>query len=283
MECPICLRNYGSKKTITLKCQHKYCIECLKKFTKMQSKTFGGRFKCPQPDCNSIFSPDGLIGKRLIKDHDQRNSRMSAYPCPFKKCKGTLNKDANCVKCQKQACGICLEKPHLGNCNTEIVNSINSVYKNKAIKFCPHCKTAISKNGGCISMVCMKCGTNFNWNNMHINKIYNFDHYEDRIQPGIQNNQIIYPYPTRINNYKTMNYELDMFEGITNCIDCGLDICMIDNNTTCCWCRDNRINKSQIIYDDDLGLIETNKYWNDYCPTCKSIENLKLEGLLVLD
>lgn len=296
MGCPICLRDFGNRKTITLECQHKYCLTCMKEYAKIQSKSFGGKFQCPDTNCNNIFSPNGLIGKRLIKEYDERNSRMSAYPCPWKKCKGTLDKTAQCNKCQKQACNICLEKPHFGICNPEIVNSINSVYKNKKIKFCPNCNTAITKNGGCPSMVCMKCGTNFNWKNMQVSQVYNFDHYQDRVRPGSQNPfyhnypnvhhenniPIRYPFTTRFSN---MTYDLDEFDSVNSCLECGLDICIVENgnNGLCCWCNDKRVNKSQIIYDVDLGLMETNHYWKNYCPTCRSIRGLKLDGILVVD
>lgn len=288
MECPICLRNFGARKTITLQCQHTYCLTCLKEYARVQSKSFGGKFQCPHSDCNRNFSPDGLIGKRLIKEHDERNSRMSAYPCPWKKCKGTLGKTAVCNKCQKQACNICLEKPHMGSCNPEIVNSINSVYKNKKIKFCPHCKTAIAKNGGCPTMVCMKCGTNFNWDNMKVGQVYNFDHYQDRLDSNTMyysNDypRVKYPFSSRFSNYGHMTYDLDEFDSLNSCNECGMDTCMVDNNIMCCWCSDKRPNKSQIIYDADLGLIETNHYWKNYCPTCRNIKDLKLDGVLTLD
>jgi hypothetical protein len=305
MECPICLNSFTRKKNTTiLDCKHKYCSKCIKEYARIQSKTFGGKFKCPVPNCNNIFNPDGLIGQRLLKQYKDRNSRMSAYPCPWKKCKGTLNHTAFCETCRKQSCNTCLEKTHFGSCNSEIVNSINSVYRNKSIKFCPNCHTAISKNGGCSNMICMKCGTGFNWQSLSAKQIYNFDHYQDRLRPGSQNsfpisnynyhnyrynnnqNQTRYPYSTNTfnhYNFKDMEYSLNQFGTSIQCIECGIDTCMLERHSRlCCWCRDKKTNNSQLLYDDDLGLIELNNYWESYCPTCNSLKELKLEGILTL-
>jgi hypothetical protein len=190
---------------------------------------------------------------------------------------------------------MCLEKPHEGECNSEIVSSISSIYKNKTIKFChnPKCRTAISKNGGCLHVVCTKCGTQFHWRTMEIMQLSNFDYYQEYLHPGEQDDDSDSDYDSVTNdtNYDSDPdidyYNVDYFNGKYDdddnrmghvvCIECGLDICVL-NYEKCCWCADDRAEKSYVTYIEDVGLVELNNYWEDYCASCREIAEIKIDG-----
>ena len=293
-DCPICLRQFKRlRKIVTLKCKHQYCSNCIKEYATHQAKMFGGQFKCPEPNCRIAFSPLGIISNRLIQLHQKRNNRQSAYPCPWKTCEGTLDKNAKCVECERTACAICLEKPHDGKCSMDITSSISSIYKSKSIKFCPNpkCRTAIAKNGGCMYVVCNKCGTQFHWRTMEISQLSNFDYYQEYLHPGQQDNDTEFDsdsdsdlnYDSDLNDDSHENNYLNHEISVNNkCDECGLDVCIMDNNK-CCWCADNREDKSDLTYIENVGLVELNNYWEDYCSGCRAIFEIKTDGNIILD
>lgn len=114
------------------------------------------------------------------------------YVCPERKCGNIVethpqddNNRIDCSECKTNWCKVCLSQPyHIGmSCieneskenKTENGKYIWSLRTSGKLKFCPRCRAATLKNGGCNKMICESCDLKWCWlcNSQDID----YDHY----------------------------------------------------------------------------------------------------------
>jgi len=134
--CWICL---DDKYITSLKCKHHFCTDCLKEYVKL--KYFEGKleFKCPNPNCECLFS-DRIL-KLLLKA-----------------------KHVESIKCRRTN----VKKYNLsyGDINRELYDYIRT----HSISKCPCCLMLVEKFGGCDSIKC-RCGCIFEFKDNEIGKL----------------------------------------------------------------------------------------------------------------
>lgn len=97
---------------------------------------------------------------------DDRNDsdfllNKNRFPCPVKDCKGCVLRD-RCILCLQKVCPDCWEiKESEHKCDPVKLYNVDEVKKNSQI--CPTCSVRINRNGGCNTMFCVLCKTQFNY------------------------------------------------------------------------------------------------------------------------
>eukprot|EP00092_Neocalanus_flemingeri_P010139 GFUD01010926.1.p1 GENE.GFUD01010926.1~~GFUD01010926.1.p1 ORF type:complete len:1441 (+),score=302.82 GFUD01010926.1:406-4323(+) len=189
--CPVCFTPPETNERIRLQnCGHLYCLDCLK----MQINSATWPLLCSAEECNAILVAEDF--KSLENDENlmqklQRNSLehklMSASctlkTCPSPNCPGVFrvlqDEEANanvdpffCVFCGVNICRRCCSVYHHGmtcqfyqiyqaddNHSLRVWLAEDPEYR----KLCPKCKSPIEKNGGCLHIQCIKCGSHMCW------------------------------------------------------------------------------------------------------------------------
>ena len=191
-KCSICMEFYKINKKIILKCQHKLCYNCLKKYIENlinEGKVNSEALCCPE--CKIPLDPSLIqhIVTPQCWDKITFFSLNNLLSKPFNKIKGKMIKcpkcelisEANnnmfiisCPNCKTEFCIFCL-KMHDTNStcaeykaweeeNSQGDKLFNKIIKEKEnehkYKQCPSCKEMIEKSEGCNHMKC-KCNAEF--------------------------------------------------------------------------------------------------------------------------
>lgn len=191
-ECKICYCERENFNDIVVmdKCNHYYCIDCMRTYLGTNIKDRKLSIKCPSDGCKIKFKHRDI---KIIVTNDifQLYEKFLL--------ENTLGKDKECKFCPRPNCGMAMysigDNPLLVcpkcklkfcfNCNTDewhtgvtcknfqkwlkkngkAENSFEDFVK-KRCKKCPRCKVNIQKNGGCNHMNCSHCGHHFQWNQL---------------------------------------------------------------------------------------------------------------------
>lgn len=172
------------------------CDSCVYDNTKVlieDSMFYFGAITCPEPNCNEIFSYEGIrqilsfIGKNktLFEQYDQHltNLHLSQMPefiwCAYGCASGQLydfaasssNPAVTCIKCNRRTCFkhrviwhtdmTCDQYDLLENQPSE--TAANNKWLELFSKQCPQCRWHIQKNEGCDHMTCRYCKHEFCW------------------------------------------------------------------------------------------------------------------------
>jgi hypothetical protein len=100
---------------------------------------------------------------KQLTEKIQQQSLSSTRRCMNITCKGSLDKDLNCLTCGCSFCQNCeqrKEKNHV--CDSDDIESVNVI---KAMIKCPNCFLPILKSQGCDNMTCSHCGQRFTYHN----------------------------------------------------------------------------------------------------------------------
>ncbi|CEG41344.1 ibr domain containing protein [Plasmopara halstedii] len=194
--CPICLNvvpilalrdveNEADEAHAKLRCRHRFCADCIRKYIKMKIKTRQvdeDELVCPVLDCKlSVKEEDikRIVGSEetsiyrsvLKRKRDEKNP--SARWCPRPGCDELIicesANDFTCPKCQTVGCFRCRNYAHrFWFCrgiedDKSYLAWEDSVGKHKALRSCPHCHMRIWKNEGCNHMTCTQCRYEFCW------------------------------------------------------------------------------------------------------------------------
>lgn len=183
--CRICYNFIKIKDLLVIeKCNHYYCINCIKIYLEFEINNGHVDIKCPHPSCynNFIFCQiSKIVSDSLLKRYDLillRNCVINSDDmmyCPKKGCgyiciKNNCSNYVDCLFCYNQFCFLCTDiykGKHI--CSKKkllslIPKDIVEIYGKKDIKICPQCKCVVFKERGCNSVTCLFCKTKFCWN-----------------------------------------------------------------------------------------------------------------------
>ena len=206
--CPICKNQVEKNNSISLKCNHKICINCLISY--IYDILFSEPDKilstlCPFPNCNlyltnSIYKTC-ILDEELLKIYENtiENNFISTCNnikhCPnpkcnyFIKCLNNIPKEIIC-KCGFAFCFSCLNETHIPiNCDMiKTWKAIDLEYQKKykldeegfTTKKCPSCFNMIEKKQISTHILCEEDQYEFCWNCLGYWKTHDFDCYKHK-------------------------------------------------------------------------------------------------------
>ncbi|CDW75180.1 ibr domain containing protein [Stylonychia lemnae] len=213
--CGICYMNIEDEELVLLRCQHAYCLTCLKEFVNFQVNN--GQIKkliCPHSDCQIEINLKYL--QKHVMDDDtyskyfkfsnrqeiHRNPRMKG--CPTPDCEGYLEKphissetQVICDTCKKCYCFNCLHTPHPSEtCEQKIAKDYEewATMTGNDVGLCKNCGIKIEKEGGCPNMICKICKHEWCWTckedfPVHTPECSNYQFYLEILEfQGLNNN-----------------------------------------------------------------------------------------------
>lgn len=171
--CPIC---YQLKEVTRLICGHLFCKNCLDSY--FEIKILDGEvlhITCPEPNCRftPLFMIKNYVSDSVFKKYlkfcelKELEKNVLFRWCPLINCKGfdiyiSTNK-LTCRTCSYSFCYLCSEEWHESYCKALRKEGFLSFFIRKKVKFCPVCRVRTEKNGGCPSMFCIKCSSEWCW------------------------------------------------------------------------------------------------------------------------
>ncbi|UQC80887.1 IBR domain-containing protein [Colletotrichum lupini] len=189
--CDICCEDEEGLQTFSLKCGHRYCVDCYRQYLtqKIREEGEAARIQCPAEGCGRIIdskSLDLLVAADLNSRYHELLNRTYVEDkeilkwCPAPDCPNAVE----CAIKKKDLDRIVptLVKRWLKKCadDSETANWISANTKE-----CPKCNSTIEKNGGCNHMTCRKCKHEFCWMCMglwseHGTSWYNCNRFEEK-------------------------------------------------------------------------------------------------------
>lgn len=187
-ECSICFDLLTKENTHINKCNHIFCIECIRKHITLSINNNILNISCPNVKCKYIYSFIDIYQivtcdifekyKRFIMKNDKRfrkkNNKNKMVACP--NCESGVmynnKKNVRCYECDYKFCFKCQVKHKKITCkkykkwkkkNDNRNKLFGKFIKKKIYKHCPDCKIIISKKDGCDNMICRYCGKDFRW------------------------------------------------------------------------------------------------------------------------
>ncbi|KAK4999121.1 hypothetical protein LTR66_001797 [Elasticomyces elasticus] len=213
--CDICCEDRPGLETFAMKCNHRFCVSCYRRYLvqKIQDEGEAARIKCPGDSCDKIVDSKTLdllvtadlrdrYHELLMRTYvdDKENLKWCPAPnciyavdCPVKardlgkivptvKCECGYQFCFGCALSDHQPAACSLVKKWMKKCedDSETANWISANTKE-----CPKCVSTIEKNGGCNHMTCRKCRHEFCWMCMgvwseHGTSWYNCNRYEEK-------------------------------------------------------------------------------------------------------
>ncbi|KXH66584.1 IBR domain-containing protein [Colletotrichum salicis] len=213
--CDICCEDEEGLQTFSLKCGHRYCVDCYRQYLtqKIREEGEAARIQCPAEGCGRIIdskSLDLLVASDLNSRYHELLNRTYVEDkeilkwCPAPDCPNAVEcaikkKDLDRIVptvacgCGHRFCFGCILTDHqpapcelvkrwLKKCadDSETANWISANTKE-----CPKCNSTIEKNGGCNHMTCRKCKHEFCWMCMglwseHGTSWYNCNRFEEK-------------------------------------------------------------------------------------------------------
>lgn len=173
-------------------CKHRYCQNCADNFISAM-KSQGTTALCPWDNCGACLNFECAYNIGLISSLDVykmqyyivldqvKASKYNSIACKFPNCLGVhrLKDDRrtryNCEICNHNQCKNCA---HDHNDTTSCTgyeeflrhkdDPLMLQIKKGLVKLCPNksCKIPISKESGCLHMMCKQCGHEFRWDNL---------------------------------------------------------------------------------------------------------------------
>lgn len=209
--CPICLDSSIKQDNFSLSCNHKICVECVKKYFAVNIKEgkvskltclYGGcNFNYPHEVIKQFTSAEMWVNyKRYFRNHERMNilnNNPNIIHCPFPDCQELIelhnmqvgmllpeqfvtcnSRHSFCLRCRL------LEENHgqgtvRGSCegnNEKLMKEIVKINRSKKMfyKQCPVCRVIIEKADGCNKIKCLNCNHEFCWLCL---KEFEDDHY----------------------------------------------------------------------------------------------------------
>lgn len=115
----------------------------------------------------------------------QRRKETTGRPCSREGCNGyfvhdTVNGVMHCPQCRNAICSHCREDVDIARtvdaaewaegankyghaCDPDILANVRSILDSNDTRMCPRCSQPIHRTEGCAQMLCIECGTAFDW------------------------------------------------------------------------------------------------------------------------
>jgi hypothetical protein len=182
-DCEICLMSYKVEDGITLNCNHRYCLECLRQHISLlidSAQVSDDQLKCPKcPEPITLYEVEEVASADLYKKYEKfklRSLKLSEltedeilFHCPGNDCeyfciveKGS--EEFECPKCKHKCCPFCREPTHEGfSCeefkewkkeNSEADKLFDQLLEEEGLLKCPECQAVVQRISGCQYMVC---------------------------------------------------------------------------------------------------------------------------------
>lgn len=217
--CDICYDDDGTKETLALSCDMRYCKDCYAQYltAKIVDEGESRRIQCMGSKCNVIVDektiellvkPDVLERYRTLLNRTYVDDDSHLRWCPAPNCEYAIHCTVPAraldvviptvvCACSTSFCFGCGEGDHRPCCcpivkrwlkkcadDSETANWISANTKE-----CTKCHSTIEKNGGCNHMTCKKCHWEFCWVCMgawseHGTSWYNCARFEDKPEKG---------------------------------------------------------------------------------------------------
>ncbi|XP_058126464.1 ranBP-type and C3HC4-type zinc finger-containing protein 1-like [Anopheles ziemanni] len=190
-ECPVCMESYDAGEGIVLReCLHTFCKPCITSVIKFSQDV---QISCPYQ--NSEYSCESTIQHREIKglvSHEDFEKHLAkslrqaefvvenTFHCQTPNCVGwwTYESNVNFYKCS--ICGIvnctdckavhegmeCLDyqtTKQIGNLHDGSADTVLQMIREGLAIPCPTCNVAVTKTGGCDSVICSMCKLEICW------------------------------------------------------------------------------------------------------------------------
>ena len=181
--CEICFMEYDIEQGITLNCDHRFCMECMRQHISLlidSAQVNDDQLKCP--NCTeplSIYEIEDVAGPELYSKYEKfklRALKLSEldgdellFHCPGTDCEYMCIVDKSsaefeCPKCKHKCCPLCKEDTHKGSScdeykewkkeNSEADKLFNALLEEEGLLKCPECGTVVQRISGCQYMVC---------------------------------------------------------------------------------------------------------------------------------
>eukprot|EP01016_Furgasonia_blochmanni_P020984 TRINITY_DN2334_c0_g1_i2.p2 TRINITY_DN2334_c0_g1~~TRINITY_DN2334_c0_g1_i2.p2 ORF type:complete len:213 (+),score=16.74 TRINITY_DN2334_c0_g1_i2:346-984(+) len=173
--CEVCYEEYKESEGLTLKCLHKFCINCVSNQIKAQIDASNTEsIACLSDGCSTKMDDDTIRSVLSNKEWERflrirETQRINKDPnlkwCPTADCGQVLrvsdvkDEQITCTKCKTKLCGLCFRKYHKGcfgnkQCEEAEDQDYNEWAKGKQVQLCPRCKARVEKEDGCNHMTC---------------------------------------------------------------------------------------------------------------------------------
>lgn len=183
--CPVCLGE--PVNPVTLPCGHPYCMECITRHLKDQSKS---RY----PDCSCFFAEgttsckepiEANILRRFLTPEEEGSLYSAVYlgyirshpkefmNCPTPDCPTIYRRTAGilrCPSCVVKICSSCNVEYHDGVTCAEYEEELDrelaameSWKKELDVHSCPNCQANLQKQAGCNHVLCIQCNQHICW------------------------------------------------------------------------------------------------------------------------
>eukprot|EP00347_Sterkiella_histriomuscorum_P021619 403333348 len=176
--CEICYMNYNESDLYGIKCNHRYCKNCLYDYLEYNISNGQVRvIKCADAQCKEEFTKEDVekFGSKEIYDKYlkfKENIDVNLNPnlkwCPKPNCNNYISKGKKrkvTCKCGLEICFDCGIEWHGKIKCKEVMDKefFSWAANNGNISNCPKCKVRLEKISGCNHMTCRQCGYSWCW------------------------------------------------------------------------------------------------------------------------
>ncbi|KAK6534867.1 hypothetical protein TWF281_006166 [Arthrobotrys megalospora] len=166
--CNICNETYQNYAVFTLKCNHRYCVECLRDHILHAFSQPGSELpRCCGEALPLTYAGEVLMENELNQLMDRRDAQESSKQISCVDCKKDLlqgsikDNSAYCVDCSKFTCVHCGKELHDGICpEDKDMAMLLETAKNEGWSKCGKCNHLVELTVGCFHMTC-RCGHHF--------------------------------------------------------------------------------------------------------------------------
>ncbi|KAF3116281.1 hypothetical protein TWF569_000346 [Orbilia oligospora] len=166
--CNICNETYQNYAVFTLKCKHRYCVECLRDHILHAFGQPGSELpRCCGEALPLTYAGEVLMESELNQLMDRRDAQESSKQISCAGCKKDLlqgsikDNSAYCIDCAKFTCIHCAKDLHDGICpEDKDMAMLLETAKNEGWSKCGKCNHLVELTIGCFHMTC-RCGHQF--------------------------------------------------------------------------------------------------------------------------